>query len=460
MTQDLDDSRTAARSPTRLMATAVFVCMALAGCASPTVSVPEPVSEEDLPALRETLRQDPGNREIQGWLAASLLQAGRCDEAARIASQAVASPFDSWPTLVRGRCLEEAGLDQAALEVYQDYLGTYDEQRGAAPARGRVLLVQRRLAMAQARDALRDPPTEPGSSSTVAVLPFRIRGADDLEPVGRTLARRFSTDLAEVEGLEVVDPLVVELALDRFGTPGAFGLDSAQAVRFGQSLGAGQVVQGLAYLDTTGLNRLSTRITSVDRGDGEGARVEGSLDDIPRLEKELALQTARALGRIPSPDERTRILYRGPRDLASLRAYGEGLDLQREGAYAEAAPRFAETVRLDPEFEEARRALEASAAVAVLGEDGPDNVLTATPTVAAAVEAALRPVGAVDPLRLAIMAGTSDVSATQGERVTGVVAATSEEGSVGSIQNLDAPALLTPAQITGLIRIIVVVPGG
>ena len=437
-----------------------LAALAISGCAPPAASVPEPVSEEDLPALREELRLDPGDRSVQGHLAASLLEAGQCDEASRVAQNAAASPFDSWPTLVLGRCLEEAEQDEAALEVYRSYLATYDQGTGVPPVRGHALLVERRLTATRARELLAAGPSTPAPTSIVAVLPFRVRGDDELEPVARTLTERLSKDLSEIDGLEVVDPLLVRLVLEQFGSQGALGLDSAQAVALARTLGAGQVIQGTAYLDPAGLNRLATRVTSTEVQEGEGGRVQGSLEEIPRLEKELALETAGALGEVPSPEERTRILYRVPRDVPSLRAYGEGLDLQWMQEYQQAVSRFTDAVRLDPDFEDARRALEANAAAAVLEGDGGDNVLAARTTVSAALASARRPGGVVDPLRLAIRAGTSDVSATQGERITGVVAASGEDGAVGSIQNLDAPGLITPAQLTGLIRIIVVIPGG
>lgn len=428
------------------------------GCAPSGPSVPQPVPEDEIPALQAQLRQEPERLELQARIAASLLAADRCDEAVAVAREAVLSPFDSWPTRVQGECLERSGRLDEALDVYRDYLDIYGDAEGAPSVRGRTLLAERRAAEALAEELLRAPPAEGGPANRIAVLPFRVRGDDELDPVGRTIAVRLSNDLAEVEGLEVVDPLLVRLVLERLGPVGELGMDSASARRVGRAVGAGQVVQGTVFLAESSLNRLGTDILRIEGGGGTGGRIQGPLSDLARLEKELSLATARALGEPPSPDERTRILYRGPRGLPSLVAYGRGLDLEAREEYEEASVRYGEVVRQDPEFDEARQALEATAAAAAL--TGSRDVLAEAPVASAAVAKALDPGRGVNPLRLAIRAGTSDVSATQGERVTGVVAATAEDGSVGSIQNLESPALLTPSKLTGLVRILVVVPGG
>ncbi|MEJ2541200.1 MAG: hypothetical protein P8188_14740 [Gemmatimonadota bacterium] len=432
----------------------------LGGCVATPEPVPEPVPPSELAALEARLGANPDDPELQALAGASLLIAGRCDDLAALASQVEATAEEAWPVLARGRCLERQGELDGAVALYRDYLERFDAGAGVPPVRGRLLLARRRAAFPAARRRVADPSPAEASPSTVLILPFRVLGDDPLTPVGRSLAARMAATLAELEGLDVVDPLELRLVTAQLERTGDLDSDATRAGVLARTLGAGQVVRGSLYLDDGTLNRLSTEIVSVDGRVRAGGRVEGPLTALPRLEKELTLATAEALGREVTLEERNRILYGTPRDLPSLLAYAEGLDLQDRGEYQAAAERFAEAWRLDPDFEGARRALEANAAAAVMDRAEPGNVLAVEPAVSASLQAALEPDGGVDALLLAIRAGTSDVSATQGERVTGVVAATAQDGSVGSIQNLGSPTVLTASQLTGIIRILVVVPGG
>jgi hypothetical protein len=138
-------------------------------------------------------------------------------------------------------------------------------------------------------------------------------------------------------------------------------------------------VEGLASIPPKGDVRLEA---SVVQSSGEVTAPQaatGQLRDLLKLEKQVVVGLAGALGYQLSEAERRQILENGTQNLAAFLAYSRGLEAADAGNYARAAAYFGAAVRADPRFTAAQQQYQ-SASVS-------GDVQSAPPTQAAASEA-------------------------------------------------------------------------
>jgi len=440
----------------------VALAVVLGACAPMARSAPTPVPEAELPALEARLAANPQSEELQLVTTASLVSAGRCDDAVAVAERVPATPEDAWPVLIRGYCFETRGDWDDARAVYEAYLGRFDEGGGVPAVRGRLERVRELSAADRARLRVARGPAGDPLGNRVAVLPVETRGDPELAYAGRALTALIRSDLALVNGLQVADPWDLDALLAELERGGSPAPDSLLPAEVGTLAGAGGMVRAVAYLDET----MPTRLDAALRlGDGEpvtAGEQRGDLDELPALQKQLSSAIIRRLGFTITVAERNRIANNGTRDVDALLAYGRGLDLRARGQEDEAALWLGRAVGYDPGFREAREALETVVGAQVARRTGADDLLASVPTARVRVQQRLQAArtGPVDPLRMAMVSGTGDVASTQGEQIIGPVGRVGQEGAVGSIEALEPPPLLALAQLRGVIRVIVVIPGG
>ncbi len=440
----------------------VALGLVLGACAPTSRSAPTPVSEEELPALEARLAANPQSEDLQLATTASLVAAGRCADAVAVAERVPATPEDAWPVLTRGYCFETRGAWDDARAVYEGYLRRFDEGGGIPAVRGRLEWVRERSAADRARRRVARGPAGDPLAARVVVLPVETRGDPQLAHAGRALTALIRSDLALVNGLEVADPWDLDALLTELERSGAPRADSLLPREVAALEGAGRMVRGVAYLDENMPTRLDAAVLA---GGGEpttAGEQRGALNELPALQKQLSLAVIRQLGFTITVAQRSQIANNGTRDGDALLAYGRGLDLQARGQADEAALWFGRAVGYDPGFREARQALETVVGAQVARRTGADDLLASVPTARVRVQQRLQAArtGPVDPLRLAMVSGTGDVASTQGEQIIGPVGRVGQEGAVGSIRALQPPPLLALAQLRGVIRVIVVIPGG
>lgn len=187
------------------------------------------------------------------------------------------------------------------------------------------------------------PPTSP---TTVAVLPFSVRGSPELAYLGEAMATLMSAKLQGAGGLRSADVrAVLGLSAQQGGAS-----DPASGHRIARRLGAGTYLVG-ALVEAGGRLHLE----AAAYGGGETSRplgqasVEGSLDQLLELVDSLAADLLPALSR-GSHQQLTRLAAATTGSLPALKAYLEGERLFREGRFGAAVEAFQQAVAEDSTF--------------------------------------------------------------------------------------------------------------
>lgn len=185
------------------------------------------------------------------------------------------------------------------------------------------------------------------SASMIAVLPFSVRGSEELAYLGEGIVDLVSAKLNGAGTISTADPrLVISDLRKQKGDPA----DPATGRAVARGVGAGRYVTG-EVLEVGGKVRLTAALHStVDTGGSPPqASAEGQADEIfgllDRLVAELLAGTLLAEG------ERFEALAtRTTSSLDAAKAYLEGERLIRQGLYREAAVAFDEAVAADSTF--------------------------------------------------------------------------------------------------------------
>ncbi len=184
------------------------------------------------------------------------------------------------------------------------------------------------------------------SAATIAVLPFAVRGGDDIAYLGDGIVNLLSTSLDGAGDLRSVDPRALLGAVRR---QGGGALDPDRAATIAATFGAGSYVLG--DIVQAG-ERLRIDATLYNRGGPGPTRaavtVEGDVADVFRLVDALArLLAARSNirgGRV------TRIAAVTTGSLPALKAYLEGETEFRAGRFNAAVDAFEAAVAADTAF--------------------------------------------------------------------------------------------------------------
>ncbi|HEU4629808.1 MAG TPA: CsgG/HfaB family protein [Gemmatimonadaceae bacterium] len=337
---------------------AAVLIAATTACAGQTAA---PVlTPEALARLEVASRAASPSAAVLRALGVAYYDRGRDTEARAVLTRAQQlAPTDGVIALHLGLAAERQGDLAAAREAYTTYIRVGRtkrvrrqlEQRLAALARQEMVVAARRAVAREAQLA-----AQPGSPSTVAVLPFAFHGTDStLRPIARGLTELLAVDLSRVSALTVVERLQVQALLDELALAGAGRTDSATAVRTGRLVRAGRVVQGA--VTQLGGSALRADAAVVDATTAEqlgAARGSEPLDAVFALEKRLALDVLDALGVQLTAAERRELAQRPTRQLAAFLSYSSGLLAEDAGRLDEAERLYREAVRLDPGFSMAR----------------------------------------------------------------------------------------------------------
>lgn len=336
-------------------------CAALAvasGCA--TTLIPALPAPAEIPELEASLAATPTDLPMLVRLGVAYRQAGRLDSARNTLEQAVSrEPADPAGILYLGLTYEELELPGAARALYTRYIevGTRDDLKRMLA--GRLPALERQELLLAARDALAreaEIAGTPPRAGTVAVFPFAYEGADpQFRPLGRALAEMLVTDLSQTDRLTVLERSRIQLLIDEMNLGETGLVDTLSAARSGRLVGAERIVQGQISVDQTVL-RMRAAVVGSSTGQLAGRPLLEE-DVLPRLfemQKRLALDLYTSLGIELSPAERERITRIPTENLQALLAYGECLEAEDAGQYAEAAGHCARAAALDPAFADAR----------------------------------------------------------------------------------------------------------
>jgi len=339
----------------------VWAALAVSGCA--TVG-PRPVNPEDIPALQERAARDPDDGGVQFLLAAALASADRCDQAMISARRGRALiPEDATGPLIIGKCLEESGEYDAALNLYAEFLFEQGDTPGAQAVEGRRVIALQLKARAMARAAVRNEENlGPAEPEAVGVLPFIVDGDPSYQALSLGLANMLTTDLALLRRFPLVERVQLDALLQELELAPEL-IDPATAARTGRLMRASRMVLGTVSVPSDAQTRLGGNIVLETGEMVEPLSTEGELADILSMEKELALSIAANLGYQLSEAERQRILENQPGSLAAFLAFSRGLWSESLGDFEAAAAFYSEALVADPQYGEARVKLRAAAGV-------------------------------------------------------------------------------------------------
>jgi tetratricopeptide (TPR) repeat protein len=393
--------RQAARLASLIVVTTLSACLG---------GGPAPVTPADLPQLEAQLKRQPANAALRLRYAAALFAAKRCDEAVTAARRAQqARPTDAGATLIVGECAEQATRYEDALQTYRAFITAYPQARGVAAVRAREELALRDYANQQARAALANEAQlalQPGDPNTIAVLPLTISSADSsYQPLGRGLAQLLISDLGLLQRFRLVERLRLTALLNEMQLGQTARVDPRTAARVGHLIRAGRLVQGLANIPPTGDVRLEASVVQSSGDVTTPQAATGQLRDLLKLEKQVVVGLAGALGYQLSEAERRRILENGTQNLAAFLAYSRGLEAADAGNYGRAAAYFGAAVRADPRFTAAQQQYQ-SASVS-------SEVQSAPPTQAAATQP---PVTGYEPVNDQLATVTQDMAPTLSDK--------------------------------------------
>lgn len=146
------------------------------------------------------------------------------------------------------------------------------------------------------------PDTRPG----IAVLPFTNGGSygdakEDLDALQVGVQELLLTELAQNEGLRIVDRARIRDLLDEQGLAAAGRVDAATAARIGRVVGARYVVTG-GFVDLNGNFRLDGRIVDVETSEVlKSQQVRGQRDDLFDLLVDLSAKITEDIDLPPLP---------------------------------------------------------------------------------------------------------------------------------------------------------------
>ncbi|MCB9734258.1 MAG: hypothetical protein H6745_16805 [Deltaproteobacteria bacterium] len=186
----------------------------------------------------------------------------------------------------------------------------------------------------------------------IAVMDFLPGTADDeLAPLGKGLQSMLTTDLAAVDGFELVErsrleDVVGELKLGKSGL-----VDAKTAAKLGKLVAASHLVVG-TFTVVGKTMRLDARLVAVKNGKVElAAQSEGDKDAFFELEKALVNKLVGALGVDLAPKERAKLGKIHTADFEAFRAFSTGIDLFDQKQYDAAVEALRKATVRDADFQ-------------------------------------------------------------------------------------------------------------
>ena len=245
--------------------------------------------------------------------------------------------------------LDRVGDRSGALRAYEEIAQRMAREYELEPSPETLALVEHVRARTEAvapRHAVAAPPP---STTTIAVLPFSVRGDPKFAYLGEGMVELLATKLDGAGAIRTVDPRAILRAPLSEGR--------ALAERFG----AGRYLAG-TIVEAGG--RLRGSATLYDADDAVVASVEAAAESETQLFEmvdELALQLLAAHG-VSEGTRLTRLAALTTDSLEALKAYLRGEGDLRTGRYFDAMEGFQEAVDADPSFALAQYRLAAAAA--------------------------------------------------------------------------------------------------
>jgi TolB-like protein len=357
-------TRLSARGRTRGVLVLVLA-LAVIGCGGPSVTMDQDrdAFEEEENRLEKRLENNPEDGEALRDLGSIYLRTDRPTQAYDALKDAYSRrPDDPKVLFYLGLASEKVGRREAALDLFQKFDEVPEDSKYHQLMEGRYQWLARKQAERRVQQLVAQEKKRPADvqdqvdPSTVAVVPLAYQGGEDqYQPLGRGLAEMFTTDLANVGRLKVVERVRLQAILNELELARSEYVDQTTAPRVGQLLGAGRVVGGSYFV--TDSEELRLQVTLADVATGERIpqldRQQAGLDELFDLQTELTFSIVDQLGVELTPQERAAIEEVPTQNLQAFLAYSRGLMEEDRGNYGAAAQYYQEAQQIDPDFEQA-----------------------------------------------------------------------------------------------------------
>ncbi len=365
------------------------LAVTVTGCGGPSVTMDQDPSafEDEEEKLEKRLENNPEDGEALRDLGSIYLRTDRSSQAYDALKDAYSRrPEDPKVLFYLGLASEKVGRREAALDLFQKFDEVPEDSKYRTLMEGRYEWLARKQAERQVEQMVaeeRERPADVGDQvdpNTVAVVPMEYQGGDDqYQPLGRGLAEMFTTDLANVGRLKIVERVRLQAILDELELARSEYVDQSTAPRVGQLLGAGRVVGG-SYLVTDD-EQIRLQVTLADVASGERApqldRQRAGLDDVFQLQKEVTFSIIDQLGVDLTPQEKAAIQEVPTQNIQAFLAYSRGLMEEDRGNYGAASQFYQQAQQIDPDFEQAAQRSEKAKSMQAGGGSPGDAVASA-----------------------------------------------------------------------------------
>ncbi len=321
--------------------------------------------EGTIPHLKVAVAEDSTDAWAWRELGRARLKLGRPAEARKALDRSRAlNPDDATTVLYSGIAHESAGEWLGALGDYERCLsmdGLSFEQIGAV--RTRILRATREVAQLRAVELQKQPGEM--RENYLAVYTFTI--ADTTSPyqaLRKGVAAMLITDLSNVKSLRLVERLQLETLIKEVQRGAGGALDPAMQVRAGKMIGARRSIAGTLVMLPGDEVQLQYYVLDNETGENQAqGESRGDVEEVLRLEKEIAYGIIDQIGIVLTKEERRAIGRIPTTSFPAFLAYSEGVDMEDRGRFVEAHAKYEQALQLDPGFEEAKERLEALGSV-------------------------------------------------------------------------------------------------
>ncbi len=199
----------------------------------------------------------------------------------------------------------------------------------------------------------------PPSGKTVAVLYFHDTTASQkLAPLQKGLAFMLMTDLAKVEGLQLVERVKLQALVEELGLGASGVVDDSTAPRVGRLLQARWLVGGDLLQGQTSELKVDSDVVGTQKMNVLGRpTAEGMLAQLFDIEKKLLFQTIELLKVKVSPEKKNELQKPLSANPQALLYFFSGLDSSDRGDYLSAEDGYKRALVKDPGLAPARDAL-------------------------------------------------------------------------------------------------------
>ncbi len=268
-----------------------------------------------------------------------------------------------------GLIYEETGQFTRAIRMYSRYVDVspFNPLRDEIEGRLYVLLnrkietdTQLTLAQEKSLDVVSIP------DNSIAVTYFaNMSGNGELNILSKGLTDMLITDLSQVDSFHVVERARLQHLMEELGLAQTGITGQENVPRMAKLLGASHVVTGTLVDLGDQYLRVDANISNAKTGgDREMRKLTGSLEDVLKIEKNIAFSIIDLYGIKLTKQEQAAIEKMPTTNMMAFMAYCRGLNYEDQGLWQKAKTEYDTAIKIDPGFIDAHIGMVKAAASA------------------------------------------------------------------------------------------------